>query len=179
MAGWKSAMPGHHRPGGTGLIDPVGEWPHLSSVAQVSYEWQAGVGTTEQRYYICSRLLTAAAFLQSARAPWGIENQRHWVRAGAFAADHCRARTGHAAPVPAAHPLGGSLPGADGPCGRQFVGSAPEGFEPAEPGNQPPGGPPSQGEKGRRGRRFLAENPGRLKGHCPVRRGDLVAPPAA
>jgi len=78
-------------------IAPVREWLKLSSVAQVSYERQAGVATPEQRYYVCSRLLTAAEFRQRARAPWGIENQRHGVRAGAFAAEHCRERTGHAA----------------------------------------------------------------------------------
>ncbi len=78
-------------------IDPAGEWPQLSSVAQVSYERQAGVGTPEQRYYICSRLLTAAEFLESAWAPWGIENQLHWVLDVAFAEEHCRARTGNAA----------------------------------------------------------------------------------
>ncbi len=78
-------------------MDPAGEWPQLSSVAQVSYERQAGVGTTEQRYYVSSRLLTAAEFLESARAHWGIENQLHWVLDVAFDEDHCRARTGNAA----------------------------------------------------------------------------------
>ena len=78
-------------------IDPAGEWPQLSSVAQVSYERQAGAGTTEQRYYICSRRLTAEEFLQSARAHWGIENQLHWALDVAFDEDHCRARTGNAA----------------------------------------------------------------------------------
>ena len=78
-------------------IDPAGEWPQLSSVAQVSYERQAGVGTTEQRYYICSRLLTAAKFLQKTREHWGIENQLHWVLDVAFDEDHCRARAGNAA----------------------------------------------------------------------------------
>ena len=78
-------------------MDPAGEWPQLSSVAQVSYERQAGGGTTEQRYYICSRLLTAEEFLESARAHWGIENQLHWVLDVAFDEDHCRVRTGNAA----------------------------------------------------------------------------------
>ena len=77
-------------------IDPAGEWPNLSSVAQVSYERQAGIAATEQRYYRCSRALTAADFLQSARAHWGIENRRHWVLAGAFDEDRCRARTDNA-----------------------------------------------------------------------------------
>ena len=78
-------------------MDPAGEWPQLSSVAQVSYERPVGVGTPERRYYICSRRLAAAEFLQSVRDPWGIENQLPWIRAGAFAAEHCRGRTGHAA----------------------------------------------------------------------------------
>ena len=78
-------------------IDPAGEWPQLSSVAQVSYERQAGVAPTEQRYYICSRRLTAAEFLQSARAHWGIENQLHWALDVAFDEDNCRVRTGNAA----------------------------------------------------------------------------------
>ena len=78
-------------------MDPAGEWPQLSSVAQVSYERPAGAGTTEQRYYICSRLLTAAEFLQKTREHWGIENQLHWVLDVAFAEDHCRVRTGNAA----------------------------------------------------------------------------------
>ena len=78
-------------------IDPAGEWPQLSSVAPGSYERQSGVAPTEQRYYICSRRLTAAEFLQSARDPWGIENQLHWVLDVAFDEDRCRARTGNAA----------------------------------------------------------------------------------
>ena len=78
-------------------IDPAGEWPQLSSVAQVSYARQAGVGTPEQQYYICSRRLTAAESLQSARTPWGIECQLNWVLDVAFAEEHCRARTGNAA----------------------------------------------------------------------------------
>ena len=78
-------------------MDPAGEWPQLSSVAQVSYERQAGAGTPEQRYYICSRRLTAAEFLQKTREHWGIENQLHWVLDVAFDEDHCRVRTGNAA----------------------------------------------------------------------------------
>ncbi len=66
-------------------------------MAQVSYARQAGVAPTEQRYYICSRRLTAAESLQSARTPWGIECQLHWVLDVAFAEEHCRARTGNAA----------------------------------------------------------------------------------
>ena len=76
--------------------DPAGEGPSLSSVAQVSYERRSGVTATEQRYYRCSRPLSAADFRQSVRAPWGIANRRHWVLAGAFDAEHCRGRTDNA-----------------------------------------------------------------------------------
>ena len=76
--------------------DPAGEGPSLSSVAQVSYERRSGIAATEQRYYRCSRALTAADFRQSVRAPWGIANRRHWVLAGAFDAEHCRGRTDNA-----------------------------------------------------------------------------------
>jgi len=78
-------------------MDPAGEWPQLSSVAPGSHERQAGVAPPEQRYYICSRLLTAAEFLQKTREHWGIENQLHWVLDVAFDEDRCRARTGNAA----------------------------------------------------------------------------------
>ena len=77
--------------------DPAGEGPNLSSVARISYERQAGIVATEQRYYLCSRSLTAADFRQKARAHWGIENRRHWVLDGAFDEDRCRARTDNAA----------------------------------------------------------------------------------
>ena len=46
---------------------------------------------------MCSRRLTAAEFRQSAREHWGIASQLHWVRDGAFTAEHCRARTGNTA----------------------------------------------------------------------------------
>ena len=66
-----------------------------------------------------------------------------------------------------------ALPGANRPCGRQLVGSAADGFEPTEPGNQPLGGYQGPREKGRLGRRSLAENPGRLKGNCPAQLTNL------
>lgn len=78
-------------------IDPAGAWPNLSSVAQVSYERQAGDAAAEQRYYLCSRPLTAADFLHSVREHWGIENRLHWALDVAFDEDACRVRTGNAA----------------------------------------------------------------------------------
>ena len=65
-------------------------------MAQISYQRQAGDIAPEQRYYLCSRPLTAAAFLKKARAHWTIENSRHWVLDVAFVEEHNRTRTGNA-----------------------------------------------------------------------------------
>ena len=53
----------------------------------------------EQRYQVCRSRMTAARFRQSPRDPWGVANQRHWVRAVAFATEPCRARTSRAAAI--------------------------------------------------------------------------------
>ena len=65
-------------------------------MAQVSCQRPAGDIAPEQRHYLGDRPLTAAAFLQKARAHWTIENRRHWVLDVAFDEDHNRVRTGHA-----------------------------------------------------------------------------------
>lgn len=52
---------------------------------------------TEQRSYISSRALTAAAFADGARGHWRIENNLHWTLDVTFNEDQSRLRAGHGA----------------------------------------------------------------------------------
>ena len=52
---------------------------------------------TEQRSYISSRALSAAAFADAARGHWGIENNLHWTLDVTFHEDLSRLRAGHGA----------------------------------------------------------------------------------
>ena len=52
---------------------------------------------TEQRSYLSSRALSAAAFADGARGHWGIENNLHWTLDVTFNEDQSRLRAGHGA----------------------------------------------------------------------------------
>src|SRR5262249_35498109 len=59
-----------------GSIDPEGQWCDLKAIAIATSERIDGGGhhSLESRYYILSRVLTAAEFAEAARGHWGIEN---------------------------------------------------------------------------------------------------------
>jgi predicted transposase YbfD/YdcC len=53
-----------------------------------------GVETSQVRYYILSRRLSARQFAAAVRGHWGIENQLHWQLDVTFGEDQSRIRKG-------------------------------------------------------------------------------------
>src|ERR1700687_2276614 len=71
-------------------------FPQLTTIAMVESRMERGDKIeTEQRSYISSRMLSAAAFSDGARGHWGIENNLHWTLDVTFNEDQSRLRTGH------------------------------------------------------------------------------------
>lgn len=72
-------------------------WPELKAIGVVMNIIQRdGKETSESRYYILSRRLTAKRFAEAVRSHWSIENQLHWQLDVTFQEDKCRIRKGHA-----------------------------------------------------------------------------------
>jgi len=73
-------------------------FPQLTTIAMVESRIERGDKIeTEQRSYISSRALSAAAFADAARGHWGIENNLHWTLDVTFNEDQSRLRAGHGA----------------------------------------------------------------------------------
>jgi len=73
-------------------------WESLKTLVRVeSRRVVGGQASTENRFYISSRVLSASEALEASRGHWSIENELHWVLDVAFREDECRVRAGNAA----------------------------------------------------------------------------------
>lgn len=77
---------------------PVASKWEAKTIAAVQLDRRKGnKGKSLIRYFICSKVMTAAEILQATRLHWQVENSLHWVLDVAFSEDKSRARAGNAA----------------------------------------------------------------------------------
>lgn len=73
-------------------------WRNLAALVRVESTRTVGdKSSTDNRYFISSRRLSAIEALEAVRGHWGIENELHWTLDVAFREDDCRVRAGNAA----------------------------------------------------------------------------------
>jgi predicted transposase YbfD/YdcC len=73
-------------------------WSGAKAVIRIESERTcAGLTSHERRYYLCSRLATAAYLGEVIRGHWGVENKLHWSLDVVFGEDQARMRMGNAA----------------------------------------------------------------------------------
>lgn len=74
-----------------------GRWRKLTAIGiAINDTLRAGKHTSEVRYYILSRKLSAKKFGEAVRGHWSIENRLHWQLDVTFGEDQSRIRKGHA-----------------------------------------------------------------------------------
>lgn len=79
-------------------IPTADRWQNLKTLVRVESTRIVGEReTTENRFYISSKVLSASEALQASRGHWSIENELHWVLDVAFREDDSRVRAGNAA----------------------------------------------------------------------------------
>lgn len=72
-------------------------WKRLAAIAMVmTTTCRSGKRTTDVRFYILSRRLSAPQFAAAVRGHWSIENRLHWQLDVTFGEDQSRIRKGHA-----------------------------------------------------------------------------------
>src|SRR3954468_18946848 len=79
-------------------VDPEGLWRDLSAVGIATSRRVDAQGrqSSEARYYILSRFISAQEFAEAVRGHWGIENNLHWQLDVSFREDECRVCRDHA-----------------------------------------------------------------------------------
>lgn len=84
-------------------VQDASGWSALNSwraktVAAIQYDREVGEKkTSDIRYFVSSRVMSAEAVLIASRQHWQVENNLHWVLDVAFSEDQSRARQGFAA----------------------------------------------------------------------------------
>jgi predicted transposase YbfD/YdcC len=82
----------------TSIEAQLQDWSGARTIIRVECERTcAGVTSHERRYFLCSRLGTAAYLGEVVRGHWGVENQLHWSLDVVFGEDQARMRMGNAA----------------------------------------------------------------------------------
>ncbi len=61
------------------VVSKIADWSGLKTTARIESErTHKGKTSFEQRYYICSKVLSAGAILHASRSHWGVESM-HWM----------------------------------------------------------------------------------------------------